>query len=555
MIFYEAPDRVGATLADLAAALGEGRRASLGRELTKLHEEHVRGTLGELAARYAETPPRGECTLVVEGGAPGAHAAVDIEAELPPPAGRGPRPPRRRRPPRDRHRQAAPPALPARALAPARARRRRARRWRGRRRMTATAPVQFTGGLPQLAARRRTLPCGLELVVHADHATPQVGVSVWYRVGSSDERPDRTGFAHLFEHLFKSPPERLGGHHYEVLKRAGATEANASTSADRTAYHEVVPAHQLPLALWLESERMGYFAPAFDEARLIAQQAVVRAERRQRYENVPYGAERFAIGLGAVPRGPPAAPPHDRPSRGHPGGDRRRRPRVLPDLVRAGERDAGDRGRRPRRPRRAGRPLLRQLPALAAAGAHDRRRPAAGAPRGPSCPIGSPRSARSTARGSGPRAFAAGDAELDILTTAWCAVGTGALWRRLVYETQLAQRVSAWTINGRLGGEVHVVVDLRTGADPAAVRAILDEECAPRRRRAGGLSRVHAPRGQHDLVAVDAAPAGQPDPARHALRRRSRTASPASSRGSARSRRRRSMRRSRGGCHRRTAWR
>lgn len=81
LVFYEAPDRVGATLADLAAALGPERRASLGRELTKLHEEHVRGTLAELAARYAETPPRGECTLVVEGGT-GAAPAIDVEAEL-----------------------------------------------------------------------------------------------------------------------------------------------------------------------------------------------------------------------------------------------------------------------------------------------------------------------------------------------------------------------------------------------------------------------------------------------------------------------------------------
>lgn len=80
MIFYEAPDRVGATLADLGAALGDDRRASLGRELTKVHEEHVRGTLGELAAKYADTPPRGECTLVVEGGA--EVAEVDVEAEL-----------------------------------------------------------------------------------------------------------------------------------------------------------------------------------------------------------------------------------------------------------------------------------------------------------------------------------------------------------------------------------------------------------------------------------------------------------------------------------------
>jgi 16S rRNA (cytidine1402-2'-O)-methyltransferase len=81
MIFYEAPDRVGATFADLAAALGSTRAASLGRELTKIHEEHVRGTLGELATRYATTPPRGECTIVVAGGT-AAPAAIDIEAEI-----------------------------------------------------------------------------------------------------------------------------------------------------------------------------------------------------------------------------------------------------------------------------------------------------------------------------------------------------------------------------------------------------------------------------------------------------------------------------------------
>jgi len=82
MVFYEAPDRVGATLADLRDALGETRRGSLGRELTKIHEEHVRGTLAELAARYAEVPPRGECTLVVEGGLPGDEIEVDVETEL-----------------------------------------------------------------------------------------------------------------------------------------------------------------------------------------------------------------------------------------------------------------------------------------------------------------------------------------------------------------------------------------------------------------------------------------------------------------------------------------
>ena len=87
-----------------------------------------------------------------------------------------------------------------------------------------TGAIRFAGDLPHLVTHRRMLRCGLEVIVHADHAVPQVCVSVWYRVGSSDERSDRTGSAHLFEHLFKRPPAALGGlHHYDVLKRAGSS--------------------------------------------------------------------------------------------------------------------------------------------------------------------------------------------------------------------------------------------------------------------------------------------------------------------------------------------
>ena len=344
----------------------------------------------------------------------------------------------------------------------------------------APAPsVAFDGDAPHLATRTRTLPCGLDVIVHRDASSPQVVVSVWYRVGSSDERPDRTGFAHLFEHLFKSPAERLGGHHYEVLRRAGATDANASTSADRTAYHEVLPSHQLALALWLESERMGYFARDFDADRLIAQQAVVRAERRQRYEDVPYGAERFAVALALYPEAHPlrhmtigrhediqAATVDDVlafyrtwyvPANatlviaGDVGPDRE-----LDALV---DRYFGSfpASRRPVRPVPAtpaarGAPAARVVDRFAALGRIHR-------------------------AWLGPAALGDDEAELDVLTGAWVATGTGALWRRLVYDTQLAQRVSAWTINGRLGGEIHVAVDLQTGVDPAAVRAILDEQC------------------------------------------------------------------------------
>jgi zinc protease len=338
--------------------------------------------------------------------------------------------------------------------------------------------VVFDDDAPHLATRTRTLPCGLDVVVHPDASSPQIAVSVWYRVGSSDERADRTGFAHLFEHLFKSSPERLGGHHYEVLRRAGGSDANASTSADRTAYREVVPAHQFALALWLESERMGYFARDFDSERLATQQAVVRAERRQRYEDVPYGAERFAVARALYSEGHPLR--HLTIGR-HADIQAATVDEVLAfyrtwyvpanaTLVIAGDVPPDvdalvDRyfGSFPA----SLRPVRAVLPLHAV--------PTAGVPErviDPFAALG-----RIHRAWLGPVAFGDGEPELEVVTTAWTAVGTGALWRRLVYETQLAQRVSAWTVNGRLGGEVHVAVDLQSGADPAAVRAILDDEC------------------------------------------------------------------------------
>jgi zinc protease len=338
-------------------------------------------------------------------------------------------------------------------------------------------PVVFVEDLPHLATRRRKLACGLDVIVHPDHAVPQIATSVWYRVGSSDERADRTGFAHLFEHLFKSPPERLGGHHYEVLKRAGATDANASTSSERTAYHEVLPSHQLELALWIESDRMGYFAPHFDEQRLITQQKVVRAERRQKHEDVAYGAERFAIGLALYPEGHPL----------------RHGTIGLHDDIQAATVDdvlafyrtwyvpanatlviAGD------VPDDVDDVVDRYFGSFPTSTRPTRPTPVAPDP----APIRERVEDRFAALGRvhrvwlGPMTTTADEAALDLLTSSWTAVGTGALWRRLVYETQLAQRVSAWSTNGRLGGEVHVTVDLKTGSDPDRVRAILDEECA-----------------------------------------------------------------------------
>src|SRR5258706_16188717 len=113
--------------------------------------------------------------------------------------------------------------------------------------------------LPQVPFEKYVLPNGLEVILHEDHRIPEVAVDVWYKVGSKDEAPKRTGFAHLFEHvMFQGSKHVPEDKHFELLQKAGVSNANGTTAADRTNYFEVIPANQLELALWLESDRMGF---------------------------------------------------------------------------------------------------------------------------------------------------------------------------------------------------------------------------------------------------------------------------------------------------------
>ena len=139
-----------------------------------------------------------------------------------------------------------------------------------------------------------TLANGLDVIVHEDRHAPLVAVSVWYHVGSKNERPGRTGFAHLFEHLMFEGSAHQPHGYFEPLQQAGAA-VNGSTSADRTNYWEVVPKDAAGLALWMESDRMGWMLPAVTEARFATQREVVLNERRQNYENRPYGLAQFAM--------------------------------------------------------------------------------------------------------------------------------------------------------------------------------------------------------------------------------------------------------------------
>ena len=340
-------------------------------------------------------------------------------------------------------------------------------------------PVRIEDDRPRLAADVFTLPCGLEVVLHEDHAVPLCAVWMGYRVGSGDEADGDSGFAHLFEHMFKNSLHLAGRHHYELLREVGATDANAQTGSDRTVYHEVVPRPALDTALWIESDRLGYFLPGLDQRRLDQQIAVVQAERRQRYENAPYGPERFAVAAALYPDGHPlrhltigrhediAAATLARVAAFY-------KTWYVPanaTLVLAGDLDGAE----------ARAACAQWFGSFPASTRPPRRQDPAPAVRGPiRLVVDDPLAALDRVHRAwhGPPSPGDDDAALDVIAIALSSPGTGRLWRRLVYERPLAQRVAAWVQPGRRGGEIHVTVDLRSGASADEVAAILDDELA-----------------------------------------------------------------------------
>lgn len=163
----------------------------------------------------------------------------------------------------------------------------------------------MTASQVEFPFRERELENGLQVIAHRDPTTPVVAVHVMYHVGSKDERPGRTGFAHLFEHLLFQGSEHVPkGEHFRLIQNAGGT-LNGSTWFDRTNYFETVPSNQLELALWLESDRMGFFEEAITRAKLDNQRGVVMNERRQSYENRPYGLAFETVLETAYPEGHP----------------------------------------------------------------------------------------------------------------------------------------------------------------------------------------------------------------------------------------------------------
>ncbi len=158
--------------------------------------------------------------------------------------------------------------------------------------------------IPDLKIDTYTLPNGLKVILHEDHTTPVVGVNLYYRVGSKDEKAGRTGFAHLFEHLMFQGSANHDAEYFGPLESIGAN-INGTTNTDRTNYFETVPSNGLERALWLEADRMGFLLPALTQEKLDNQRDVVKNERRQSYENRPYGMAYFKMLEAMFPEGHP----------------------------------------------------------------------------------------------------------------------------------------------------------------------------------------------------------------------------------------------------------
>jgi len=145
---------------------------------------------------------------------------------------------------------------------------------------------------PQIPFEKYQLPNGLTVVLAEDHRLPQVAVCIWYHVGAANQTKGKSGFAHLFEHMMFSGAKHIGPAPFKILEGIGTTAgalANGTTNFDRTNYFEVVPSNELPTAIWLESDRMAFLLDTLDAKKLAIQRDVVSNERRQSFENRPYG--------------------------------------------------------------------------------------------------------------------------------------------------------------------------------------------------------------------------------------------------------------------------
>lgn len=367
----------------------------------------------------------------------------------------------------------------------------------------ATTPAPSSAPAPlavSLKATSTKLANGLEVIFDEDHRTPIVTTNVWYHVGSKDEAERRNGFAHLFEHVMfqgsKHVPEDT---YFRFLEKAGATSINGTTNTDRTNYFETVPANQLELALWLESDRMAYLLSHADEKTFQSQREVVKNERRQNYENAPYGLVIAFVRAEVYPKDHPyhlltIGSPEDLDAASLEDVKAFFRQNYVPNnatLVISGDFDRAKVqplvekwfGPIPR-----GKDVPRKKPIKTTLHGETRIEVEAGV-----------ELARAYVTWPTPEFFAPGDAELDLVSHVLTGGKTSRLYKRLVYDLQIAQSVGASQQSSELGSVFEITATAKPGHTGEELLKVIDEELA--KLRTGGVTDPELARARTSIVA------------------------------------------------------
>jgi predicted Zn-dependent peptidase len=343
----------------------------------------------------------------------------------------------------------------------------------------APASVRAENTDPKITFERYTLPNGLEVILSPDKTVPLVAVSVWYHVGSGYEVYGKSGFAHLFEHMMFQGSKHVGDdQHFNILKKIGGDSVNGTTNSDRTNYFEVVPSNQLETGLWMESDRMGFLLEKLNDTSLANQIDVVRNERRQRYDNVPYGKARFAQAAALYPEGHPyrymTIGKHE-------------------DLARASAGDVKGFFKTWYVPSNATLSLVGDFEIPEAKKAIEKwfgGFPKSAKPKVVSVPAPSIKSKEVSVDDEfakqrqitfvwhSPANYGTGDAELDIVANALTDEGTGRLYKALVYDRPLATNVFGFQGGAQFSGAFQITVTLRPDANIDEVKKIVAAEVA-----------------------------------------------------------------------------
>jgi zinc protease len=336
----------------------------------------------------------------------------------------------------------------------------------------------------QVAYRQFRLANGLTVILHQDKSVPIAAVNMWYHVGSANEKQGRTGFAHLFEHLMFEGSKHVKEGEFDTLLESAGGDNNGSTSNDRTNYVIQVPSNALELALFLESDRMAYLLDTMTPERVNGQRDVVKNERRQSYENQPYGMASIELDRMLWP----PAHPYSWPTIGE-----------MADLTAATYEDVVEFFKKYYTPANA---------SLVVAGDIDLDRTQAlvekwfgeVAVSPPVEPVAPPAAILTSVKRKTltdrvtlprvylawltPRMYAPGDAALDVTASVLAGGKSSRLYKRLVYDTQMAQDVSAFQQSGALGSSFNIIATARPGRTIAELQTAIDEELNRLRREA-----------------------------------------------------------------------